>query len=311
MLAYSVRGAMAVESFGAVAEIARQVQDANDTTTNLSYGEKTCSCTCPCLCPGSEPFTVDKSKFKDWGDEFKGFNTIVVSDVSVQTVRESEQPTNESVRNFFKKYLPKETKQGAGKTMDTMKVEEEEVARTVKTGKKAYIWVHFGPGFLMPGEGRKKSDDAAFRLCRVWWNATTSRMCWAVLSHEEYNQCCILPSWMRRHSHEITLDELPTEKEAGFSKDKLNSDDFTEDRFNEELLWFTASIDDKSKLRFPPDANKCADTVVAALEQISMISDVLGKPARARAYLRGSTRSILCKLHDDSTQEDGKGTTCS
>jgi hypothetical protein len=71
---------------------------------------------------------------------------------------------------------------------------------------------------------------------------------------------------------------LPTEKEAGFSKDKLNSDDFTEQRFNEELLWFTASIDDKSKLRFPPDANKCADTVVAALEQISMISDVLGKP---------------------------------
>ena len=109
MLANSVRGAMTVESFGAVAEVARQVQDANDTTTNLSYGEKTCFCTCPCLCPGSEPFTVDKSKFKDWGDEFKGFNTIVVSDVSVQTVRESEQPTNDSVRNLIKKYLLKET----------------------------------------------------------------------------------------------------------------------------------------------------------------------------------------------------------
>ena len=279
MLANSVRGSMTVESFGAVAEVARQVQDQNDTMGNLRYGEKTCTCLCPCSCNGSEPISVDKSKFKDWGDELKGFDIIAVSDVSVQTCPESEQPTNDSMRNFFKKYRAEESKQASGTPMDIMNAEEKDVVATVKAGKNAYIWVHFGPGFMLPwvGNERKASDEADFRLCRVWWNASTSRMCWAALSHKEFNQCCILPSWMRRNANEIILDNLPTEKEANFSNHMLNSDDFTEKRFNEELLWFIALTDNKSKLSFPPDAHTCANTVVGALEQISRISEILGK----------------------------------
>jgi hypothetical protein len=40
---------------------------------------------------------------------------------------------------------------------------------------------------------------------------------------------------MRQHANEMVLDELPTEKEAYFSNHTLNSDDFTEKRFNDEL----------------------------------------------------------------------------
>jgi hypothetical protein len=201
------------------------------------------------------PSLADKSKLKYWGDEFPDYDTIVVSDVSVQTVRETEQPTNDSIRNFFGKYHTEEAKRVSVTPMDILNAEEKDVAATVKAGKNAYIWVHFGPGFMVPGDGNegKTSDEAAFRLCRVWWNASTNRMCWAALSHKDYNQCCILPSWMRRNAT-INLEKLPTEKEANFSNHMLNSDDFTEKRFNEELLWFIASTDDKRKLRFPPDS---------------------------------------------------------
>ena len=108
----------------------------------------------------SEAISVDRSKLKDWGHEFNGYETIVVSDVSVQTARESDQPTNDSIRNFFRRYLPEEPKPVMGKPNDIMKAEEEEVAMAVKAGKMAYIWVHaLRPGILFTGGSRRRKKN--------------------------------------------------------------------------------------------------------------------------------------------------------
>jgi hypothetical protein len=153
------------------------------------------------------------------------------------------------------------------------------VAAKVKAGNKAYIWVYFPPGFQVLGKGGviEESATPAFRLCKVWWNVAKNHMCWAVLSHKEHNQPCILPNWLKRHKGCIDLNELPTEKEAGFSKSTLNSDDFKEARFNEELLWLMASTED-GEINYPPGASTCTQMVVEAFKTISLIIDVIGKP---------------------------------
>jgi hypothetical protein len=75
------------------------------------------------------------------------------------------------------------------------------------------------------------------------------------------------------------LGELPTEKEAGFSNDPLNSDDFKEQAFNETLMWFLATTSDETSIMFPPtDALECAQTLLLTLIKLRDILDTLGKP---------------------------------
>jgi hypothetical protein len=104
-------------------------------------------------------------------------------------------------------------------------------------------------------------------------------MCWAPLADKDRKACCITPSWLRKNFAATTLETLQTEKEARYSNDPLNSDDFTEKCFNEVLMWFLATTTSKTDLVYPPvDARTCAQTVLSTLTQLGEISDTFNKP---------------------------------
>jgi hypothetical protein len=167
----------------------------------------------------------------------------------------------------------------------------------------AYIWVHCPRFFINKAHLRIESEEQNFRLCRVWWNDATKRMCWAVLSCQELNQRCFVPSWLRQNLTCVDINRLKTEKEESYSNDPLNSDDFTEQAFTETLLWFPAKFPNESKIVYPPDnASTCAQIILSTLIQLREILKTLGKPDLEiiSAGIRNETfaSAMLAKLQE-------------
>jgi hypothetical protein len=216
MLANSVRKAMTNGSFGAVAEVVHQVnvQERKDAASQFDYETnqmrdkmradsvrrvdtaESSKAAAEAVRKVQDKCVIANNRGERGGD-LKGHNIVVVSDVSVQEVKEKDQPTNASMRNFFRHYLPKDTRATRVKSFELMKAEEKLLADKVKPDPegRAYIWIRYA-NFKVLNELNQLVDSERqdFRLCRVWWDGPRSRMCWAPIACPTFFASTITPS---------------------------------------------------------------------------------------------------------------------